>query len=72
MKCQFTVVVVALIVVITGGLAFAMADKDAIKEPIQPNTDIRLNSLGYLPRGAEKSHDYHQMLEFYRKRCLEK
>jgi endoglucanase len=55
MTYQFTVVVVALILVIAVGLAFAMADKDAIKEPIQPNTDIRLNSLGYLPAAQKKA-----------------
>ncbi|MGA2679211.1 MAG: glycoside hydrolase family 9 protein [Sedimentisphaerales bacterium] len=55
MTSQFTVVVVALILVITGGLAFAMADMEAIKEPIQPNTDIRLNSLGYLLAAQKKA-----------------
>ena len=55
MTYQFTVVAIVLIVVIAGGLAFAMADKEAIKEPIQPNTDIRLNSLGYLPAAQKKA-----------------
>ncbi len=58
MMRQFTIVAVALmivIVVMAGGLAFAMADKEAIKEPIQPNTDIRLNSLGYLPAAQKKA-----------------
>ncbi|MGD0573478.1 MAG: glycoside hydrolase family 9 protein [Sedimentisphaerales bacterium] len=55
MKVELTVVVVILMVVMTGGLAFAMADKEAIKEPILPNTDIRLNSLGYLPAAQKKA-----------------
>jgi len=63
MKSRFIVAAVVLLVVISGGLAFAMAastgsgqaGKEAIKDPVQPNTDIRLNSLGYLPAAQKKA-----------------
>ena len=51
MTSQFTVVVVALILAITAGCGGPQMQK----EPIQPNTDIRLNSLGYLPAAQKKA-----------------
>jgi endoglucanase len=52
MKSWLTVAAVVLMVVITGRLAFAVVSD---KEPVQPNTDIRLNSLGYLPAAQKKA-----------------
>jgi endoglucanase len=43
--------VIALILAITGGCA----ELQMQKEPVQPNTDIRLNSLGYLPAAQKKA-----------------
>ena len=55
MKVELTVVVVILMVVMTGCSPFAASNKEAIKESVQPNTDIRLNSLGYLPAAQKKA-----------------
>jgi endoglucanase len=55
MKVELTVVVVILMVVMTGCSPFAVSNKEAIKESVQPNTDIRLNSLGYLPTAQKKA-----------------
>lgn len=55
MTRQFTIVVITLMIVVTGCLPFAVQNKEAIEEPIQPNTDIRLNSLGYLPAAQKKA-----------------
>ncbi len=52
MKSRLIIAAVVLIVVISGGLAFAVVSD---KEPIQPSTDIRLNSLGYLPAAQKKA-----------------
>jgi endoglucanase len=52
MKSRFIIAAVVSLVVISGGLAFAVVSD---KEPIQPNTDIRLNSLGFLPAAQKKA-----------------
>jgi endoglucanase len=51
MKRRFIVAAVVSLVVIIGGCA----GTEMSKEPIQPNTDIRLNSLGYLPAAQKKA-----------------
>jgi endoglucanase len=51
MKSRFIVAAVVSLVVISGGCA----GPETSKEPIQPNTDIRLNSLGYLPAAQKKA-----------------
>ncbi|MBE3143377.1 MAG: hypothetical protein IMZ61_05560, partial [Planctomycetes bacterium] len=51
MKSWLTVAAVVLMVVIIGGCA----GPETPKEPVQPNTDIRLNSLGYLPAAQKKA-----------------
>ncbi len=51
MKSWLTVAAVVSLVVLIGGCA----GPEMSKEPIQPNTDIRLNSLGYLPAAQKKA-----------------
>ena len=51
MKSRFIVSAVVSLVVIIGGCV----GSETPKEPIQPNTDIRLNSLGYLPAAQKKA-----------------
>ncbi len=51
MKSWLTVATVVSLVVIISGCA----GPETPKEPIRPNTDIRLNSLGYLPAAQKKA-----------------
>ena len=52
---QAIIAAVVLTVVISGGVAFAMGGPAPQKELTKASTDIRINSLGYLPAAQKKA-----------------